>query len=128
MFNVLKVFVVMCFSVILVLSGCGVPKSEHQILEEKYEKVQKEITEFTEQAKKVQEQNSGLIANSKALEVLRLDEITIGTRFVHVGQRNFFSYGRITVRPNYHCLIKKAGGAGSQLEYRAQKVFCANSS
>jgi len=60
------------FTVVLALVGCGVPKSEHQVLQDKYDKVQKEMSDFNEQAKKVQLENAFLKRQVKELE----DQIT----------------------------------------------------
>ena len=64
------------FTVVLALVGCGVPKSEHQMLEQKYDKIQKEMSDFNEQAKKVQLENAFLKKQVKELEdhVNRLKE------------------------------------------------------
>jgi len=50
------------------LAGCGVPKSEYQKLEQKYENVQKEIKSFNVQAKKIQQDNEVLIKTNSDLE------------------------------------------------------------
>ena len=69
------------FVVVLVLagvmvSGCGVPKNEHELLEEKYAKVQEEMVGFNEQVKKVQTDNVTLNDTVKKLkgEIKKLSE------------------------------------------------------
>ncbi len=56
------------FTVVLALASCGVPKSEHKLLEEKYTKVQQEISELNEQAKNIQLENAFLKKQVKELE------------------------------------------------------------
>lgn len=58
-------------AMVLVLVGCGVSKSQHEVLEEKYAKVQKEITGFNEQVKAMQVENGSL---KKEVEMFK-DEI-----------------------------------------------------
>jgi len=50
------------------LAGCGVPKSEYQKLEQKYDSVQKEIKSFNLQAKKIQQDNEALTKANSDLE------------------------------------------------------------
>jgi len=50
------------------LAGCGVPKSEYQKLEQKYDSVQKEIKGFNIQAKKIQQDNDVLTKTNSDLE------------------------------------------------------------
>ena len=50
------------------LAGCGVPKSEYQKLEQKYDSVQKEIKSFNLQAKKIQLENEALTKTNGDLE------------------------------------------------------------
>ncbi|MBL7073427.1 MAG: hypothetical protein ISS33_06640 [Candidatus Omnitrophica bacterium] len=53
---VLAVMTVMVWS----LAGCGIPKSEYEKLEKKYDTVQREIKSFNTQAKKIQQDNESL--------------------------------------------------------------------
>jgi len=49
------------------LSGCGVPKNQYEILEQKYERIQKEMTSFNEQVKKVKNENEALVKQNAQL-------------------------------------------------------------
>lgn len=42
----------------LVITGCGVPKSEHKLLEEKYAKIQNDMVAFNDQVKALQIDNA----------------------------------------------------------------------
>lgn len=51
----------------LMLAGCGVPKSEHKALEQKYVKIQNDIMAYNDQVKTLQVDNA---AQEKELERL----------------------------------------------------------
>jgi chromosome segregation ATPase len=55
-------------ALILTMAGCGVSKSEHEILEEKYAKVQEQMIGYNEQAKKIQTANMELSNKGKEME------------------------------------------------------------
>ena len=50
------------------LTGCGVPKEEHETLEKKYTKVQAEMAGFNQQVKEVQQKNASLGKEMESLQ------------------------------------------------------------
>ena len=70
----LRYLVVIAVAVALV--GCGVPKSEHEQLEQQYSKVQAEIGKFNENVSKMQKENLALKDQIKELnaQIAKLEQ------------------------------------------------------
>jgi len=67
------------FSVVFVLAGCGVPKSEHEALVQKYAGAQEEIKNSSVRVKAMQRETAALRERTKGLE-RQVDELVAENR------------------------------------------------